>query len=157
VLDMTNSLLDIRRLETGTMALKSEPLQIDAILEDVLNLLSNNAQAAQISLDVLKDQNLPLLKADSGMIRRALSNLLDNALKFTPDGGSITISVECEDQPQGQAIRFSVADTGPGVPETFRKRIFEKYVQVPNQKSRRRGTGLGLTFCRLVAEAHHGH
>jgi signal transduction histidine kinase len=59
-------------------------------------------------------------------------------------------------EPDGEGIRFDVSDRGPGVPESFRKKIFEKYVQIPGQKGRRKGTGLGLALVRLVGEAHHG-
>ncbi len=153
LLDLANSLLDIKQLEAGRMVLACSPLEIDRLFEDVTSMFGNAALAAGITVRTSPDSDLPVLLADTGMIRRALANLLDNALKFTPDGGEVTLSATRDGD---NMIRFSVADTGPGVPEAFRRRIFEKHVQVPGQEGRRRGRGLGLVFCRLVAEAHQG-
>ncbi len=152
LLSMTNSLLDIATLEYENASLEHLPLQISAIFEDVIGIHSNTARSANIEISVTRDEDLPIIEGDNSMIRRALSNLLDNALKFTPDGGEVSISA----MQDGDMIRFKVADSGPGVPEPFRQRIFEKYVQVPGRKGRRRGTGLGLAFVKLVAKAHHG-
>jgi two-component system sensor histidine kinase TctE len=86
------------------------------------------------------------------MIRRCLSNLLDNALKFTPQGGRVTLSVA-----QGETAQvLALEDTGPGVPIEYRERIFERFAQIPGAAGRRRGTGLGLPFARLAIEAHGG-
>lgn len=152
LLNMANSLLDIAKLESGTMLLECSTLQIDSIFEDVVGVVSNTAQVAGIEVQASHAKNLPAILVDNSMIRRALTNLMDNAIKFTPDGGKVILNAERE----GEYIRFSVADTGPGVPEAFRRTIFDKYAQVPGQKGRRRGTGIGLAFVKLVAEAHHG-
>src|SRR5262249_43146116 len=96
--------------------------------------------------------DLPAVAGDQALIRRALVNLVDNAIKFSPDNSEVLLSAE-HDQ---DGIRFAVSDRGPGVPDAFRKKIFEKYVQIPGQKGRRKGTGLGLALARLVGEAHHG-
>jgi signal transduction histidine kinase len=153
LLDLASSLLDINRLEAGRMKLDYTPLQIDALIEEVRNTLSGAAQAAGINVGVMRDANLPPMKGDNLMLRRALGNLLDNAIKFSPDNSEILIGVSCA---ENNTVRFSVSDRGPGVPEAYRKRLFEKYSQVPNQPARREGNGLGLVFCRLVAEAHGG-
>jgi two-component system sensor histidine kinase ChiS len=153
LLSMINSLLDIHRLESGRARLEYTPLQVNALFEEVIGILSTSAQAANISVTTSCQDDLPVLLADHGMIRRSLTNLLDNALKFTPDGGRVVLMAEREGD---NMIRFSVADTGPGVPEAYRKKLFQRYSRVPGQEGRRRGTGLGLVFCRLVAEAHHG-
>jgi signal transduction histidine kinase len=83
-----------------------------------------------------------------------LINLLDNALKFTPEGGEIAVGAH--KQPGGKWVACSVADTGPGVPPEFREEIFKRFGQVPGRRGRRRGTGLGLTFCQLAVVAHGG-
>jgi PAS domain S-box-containing protein len=153
LLDLASSLLDINRLEAGRMKLDYAPLQIDTLIEEVRNILSGAAQAAGINVRVMRDSALPLMKADNMMLRRAMGNLLDNAIKFSPDNSEILIAVTCGDN---NAVSFSVSDRGPGVPEAYRKRLFEKYSQVPDQPARREGNGLGLVFCRLVAEAHGG-
>jgi NtrC-family two-component system sensor histidine kinase KinB len=153
LLDMVNSLLDIAMLEAGSMPLDLDPLDVDSIFEEVIGFLSSSAKASQLTLTVEKAEKFPTVRGDSDMIRRAISNLVDNALKFTPSGGHIILSAQPESP---NAIRFSVTDNGPGVPEKFRERIFEKYTKVPGQAGRRKGTGLGLAFCRLVAEVHRG-
>jgi PAS domain S-box-containing protein len=153
LLDMASSLLDITQLESGRISLTYTPLQPDRLIEEVSEMLASMAQTADIAVSISCEQDLPPILADQNMVRRALANLLDNALKFTPGGGQVTISARREDE---HAICFSVVDTGPGIPEAYRRRIFEKYVQVPDQTGRRHGKGLGLVFCRLVAEAHGG-
>jgi len=85
-----------------------------------------------------------------------LTNLVDNALKFTPARGKVTVMAERAPGEEG-FIRCAVRDTGPGIPPEYRERIFDRFVQVQDARTgRRRGTGLGLTFCRLVVEAHGG-
>ncbi|HZY41170.1 MAG TPA: ATP-binding protein, partial [Anaerolineae bacterium] len=88
-------------------------------------------------------------------IGRVLTNLLDNALKFTPAGGQITVLTE-RWAADPAFVRCAVRDTGPGIPPEFRTRIFERFAQLPDQSGRRRGTGLGLSFCHLAVEAHGG-
>jgi len=86
-------------------------------------------------------------------LKRIVANLIDNAVKFTPEGGQVVISAS---QQGDEELLFQVRDTGPGVPAPYRKKIFERFVQVPGRQGRRRGSGLGLTFCRLAVEAHGG-
>jgi signal transduction histidine kinase len=84
---------------------------------------------------------------------RVAGNLIDNAMKFSPSGGQVVISAcvnEC-----GMA-QVQISDNGPGIPEEYREKVFERFTQVPGQRSRRRGSGLGLTFCRMAIEAHGG-
>jgi len=90
---------------------------------------------------------------DPGLIRRVIGNLLGNALKFTPASGSITITASSD----GRTARVEVADTGPGIPADFLDRVFDKFSQASEGRSRKRySTGLGLTFCKLAIEAHGG-
>ena len=90
---------------------------------------------------------------DAGLLARIIQNLLGNALKFTPDGGSISVGLEA-----GQGcVRVYVRDSGPGIPHESLGRIFEKFGQVsPRQNQQQYSTGLGLTFCKLAVEAHGG-
>ncbi len=153
LLDTASSLLDITQLETGRMNLVYTPLDVAALLEEVVGMFSSSAQTAGITVSLSCSGDLPILCVDNRMVRRALANLLDNALKFTPSGGKVTLSAAREGD---NMIRLGVIDTGPGIPEAYRRRVFDKYVQVPDQEGRRQGKGLGLVFCRLVAEAHQG-
>src|SRR5207245_8914883 len=98
---------------------------------------------------------LPTLVADTDKLRRTLINLLANALKFTPAGGQITVAVHASTD--AAAVHFSVTDTGPGIPREAFDRIFEKFGQVAmHQTTGQKSTGLGLTFCKMVVEAHGG-
>ena len=91
--------------------------------------------------------------ADAELIARVFQNLLSNALKFTPDEGQVTVSLE----PGAEAARVLVQDTGPGIPREYRERVFERFGQVEGPAGRQRhSTGIGLTFCKLAIEAHGG-
>jgi len=97
---------------------------------------------------------LPALQADEDKLRRTLVNLLGNSIKFTPQGG---VTLIISDHPEEGAIWFAVRDTGEGIPKDAFERIFEKFGQVETRKAgRKMSTGLGLTFCKMVAEAHGG-
>ena len=90
---------------------------------------------------------------DPEVIGRIVANLLGNALKFTPASGEVRVSAV----PSANEVKINVADTGPGIPAEYRERIFEKFGQVEGQKEgKKHSTGLGLTFCKLAAEAHGG-
>jgi PAS domain S-box-containing protein len=153
VLSLANSLLDISKLEAGQMQLECEAIQPRALCDDVIAALETAAASANLDVQIHIDADLPTIAGDVGLIRRALINLYDNAIKYSPNKSNIRLSAHREDDDR---LCFMVADSGPGVPEAYQRAIFEKYRQVPGQKSRRKGTGLGLAFCRLVAEAHHG-
>jgi signal transduction histidine kinase len=87
------------------------------------------------------------------MIHRVLNNLIDNALKYSPQNGEVIITAEII--ADGKLV-VKVKDQGPGVPDDYKNRIFERFVQIPSSGSRKRGSGLGLTYCRLAVEAHGG-
>ena len=92
-----------------------------------------------------------IAQCDESLLSRILGNLLGNALKFTPAGGEIKIAVSGRDA----EARIVVSDTGPGIPREYHRRVFEKYFQIEDGRGSR-GTGLGLTFCKLAVEAHGG-
>lgn len=153
ILDITNALLDIAKLESGQMVLECEPLNVQPMFKEVVLDLAHAAQTVEVTIEMRVEDDLPLIYVDSGLVRRAVSNLVDNALKFSPKKSKVTLSASRDGQ---NGIRLTVADEGPGVPEEYRQVIFEKYRQVPGRRGARKGTGLGLAFCRLVAEAHRG-
>ena len=100
------------------------------------------------------DCELPQFLGDEEKLVRTIVNLLGNAIKFTPNGNEITLAV----QPERERLCFKVIDTGEGIPAESFDRIFEKFGQVENRKSgRQMSSGLGLTFCKMVVEAHGGH
>ena len=102
-------------------------------------------------MEIQVSTDLPQVPADSDLISRVLTNLLDNAVKFTPRGGSTAASVE----QRGNEILFTVSDTGPGIPPGYRQRVFERFARLENTEGVK-GVGLGLAFCKLAVEAHGG-
>ena len=155
LLGMINDLLDISKMESGSLTLERAPVSPAALIDQALAQIDSLARAKSLSLARDLAPDLPDLVADEEKLRRTLVNLLGNAVKFTPRGGTITVSAGIE--PGGRAVRFAVGDTGEGIPAEAFERIFEKFGQVETRKGgRKMSTGLGLTFCKMVAEAHGG-
>lgn len=151
ILQMINDLLDVERLEAGALPLQKTLIDTGALLRNQIEegqiLASTNKQ----KLTLRHDPNLPPIRVDKGLINRVFANLLSNALKFTPEGGSVKTDIARE----VNQLVITIEDSGPGVPLHERERIFEKFAQV--EGGERRGAGLGLTFCKMVVEAHDGN
>jgi signal transduction histidine kinase len=94
-----------------------------------------------------------MLDIDSDKIERMVLNLVDNALKYAPNNSTVKVRAITGDP---DYVRLEIVDSGPGIPDEYKKRLFDRFVQVEGRKSVRRGVGLGLTFCKLVTEAHGG-
>ncbi len=149
---LVDSLLDVAKLETGEMPLVLARLNLNPILEEAAHRQGITAQARNVGIRVEAPEDLPALLIDTEKIERVIANLLDNALKYTPNNQEIVIVAEHSDD----VILVSVIDAGPGIPEEERERIFERFTQIVGSRPSRRGFGLGLTFCRLTVEAHGG-
>jgi NtrC-family two-component system sensor histidine kinase KinB len=156
VLGMVNDLLDTSRLESGQMSLSPQPLEVKPFLEKVVARLAPLAEAAHITLEVTAEPGLPALVADPYIIDRVVHNLVDNAIKFTPDEGQIYVWAQLDEAAPPATMLVGVTDTGPGIPTSAQPRLFAKFQQVNPDAGRRRGTGLGLPFCKLAVEAHGG-
>lgn len=152
LVDMVSTLLDINRMESGRMPLDLGPTSLQDIVDLALAQVRGAATQRRHVLQTELDPQCPTIVGDGEKLRRVLINLLGNAVKFTPDGGTITVRTRCE--PDG--VLLAVSDTGPGIPADQLERIFDKYTQVEGARPARQSTGLGLTFCKLVAEAHGG-
>jgi signal transduction histidine kinase/putative methionine-R-sulfoxide reductase with GAF domain len=152
LLDLISSLLNVQKLETGQIELELHSLAPASLIQDTLDALRPLAEMTGIALEMSASHDLPPVLGDPEHVRRVLTNLVDNALKFVSSGGLIRASAAQD----GDAIRFSIADNGPGIPEQYRVRVFERYWQVPERIGRKRGTGLGLTYCKMVVEIHGG-
>ncbi|MGV3722193.1 MAG: GAF domain-containing sensor histidine kinase [Actinomycetota bacterium] len=154
LLEMINDLLDIGKMESGSLVLERSPVDPRAKAERAMRQVWRLAQEKQLELRCEVPEGGPLVPADREKLRRVLVNLLGNAIKFTPRGGKVTVAGH-PDPIHG--YRFSVADTGEGIPADAYERIFEKFGQVQSRKEGRvMSTGLGLTFCKMVVEAHGG-
>ncbi len=153
LLHLIDSLLDIAKMETGNVTLDIEQHPLLPISEGVRAELLPLAEELEIQVEVDITADLPPLMIDGNKIERVLLNLVDNALKFTPVGGLVQIRARREGD---DLIRVEVADNGPGIPDDYKERIFDRFQQIDHLKGNRRGTGLGLTFCQLTIEAHGG-
>ncbi len=150
---LLENLLDLQRLRAGALPLNPEPLDIGALLHALVAQLEPRASVKTIQVEESLPPALPTIYADRMLITRVIANLLDNAYKFTPRHGKITVTAEAGPE----ALRVTVADTGPGVPGSAREAIFEKYRQiVTGEAGARDGAGLGLAFCKMALQAHGG-
>ena len=134
LLGMINDILDLAKIESGKMEVRVEDFSIRDVCEALVNLMRPIADRKNIDLTTQLDEAIPLLRQDPGKIRQIIYNLLSNALKFTPEGGRVTVRVEAE----GRMVVLSVTDTGIGIAEEDRDRIFEKFRQVQTANGRRR-------------------
>lgn len=158
LLSRVDSLLDVSRMENGSIAIDTKPTEFATLVDNVCIELSPIAQEVNVSLRSEIDEDMPLLDIDPDKVERLLLNLVDNALKFSPSDSAVVIRAHepgAEDAAPG-FVRVDVMDAGPGVPDEYKLILFDRFVQVRGRQGSRRGTGLGLTFCRLVAETHGG-
>ena len=154
LIDLVNSLLDIGKLEAGRMELAQQPTDLSELVEGVLDRLAPLAQEQGIKFERRIREPWSVF-VDEEKIGRVLTNLVDNAIKFTPPDGRVTVMAELAPG-EVDRVRCGVHDTGAGIPAEYHERIFERFTQGPRKSSRRRGTGLGLTFCKLMVEVHGG-
>ncbi|HEV7837644.1 MAG TPA: PAS domain S-box protein, partial [Gemmatimonadaceae bacterium] len=147
---MIQDLLDVKRLETGRLGIDPHPEPAAALIYDTLDMLRPLAVSSTILLESNVADNLPSVLADAARIQQVLSNLVGNAVKFTPRDGRITV---CADRIDGE-VRFAVIDTGPGIPAEQLPHIFGRFWQA--RPTDRRGIGLGLAIAKGIVEAHRG-
>ena len=147
---LIQDLLDITQIESGRLALDRAPYRAASLAHEALELAEGAAAAGKVALERGEMDREATVWADRDRVLQALGNLIGNALKFTPEGGRVTVSVRGD----GQATRVSVADTGPGIPAAQLPHLFDRYWQA-NRKDRR-GVGLGLSIVKGIAEAHCG-
>ncbi|CAG0991392.1 two-component system, OmpR family, sensor histidine kinase VicK [Anaerolineae bacterium] len=150
MLTLVNSILDLNQLEAGKMPIERREISLPQLMNDVIGTQMNIARRRGQTLRAYFDEAIPALWMDDRMIERVLQNLLDNALKFTPEGGLISVSARMV---SGVAVAVSVKDSGLGINPDLRGKLFEKFVfdRLPGW-----GNGLGLVFCRMAVEAHGG-
>jgi len=149
LLNMINDILDIAKLESGKMILTLGETRPEEIARRVLETLSPLAEKKAIKLSI-QTANLKTIVADENLLERVFTNLVANAIKYTPQNGEIKIIFS--DGPD--FWRSEVVDNGEGIPLEYQKKIFDKFQQVAGQQ--KGGTGLGLTICKYIVEAHGG-
>ena len=149
---MVDELLELSSLESGQMPIHLAPVELPRVANKVTERFETNAASRGVKLLSLVPDDLPYLMADAGKLDQILTNLVENALKFTPEGGRVTLSARTVES----GIEIEVADTGVGVPREHLPHIFERFYKV--DRSRRNvGTGLGLAITRRLVQAHGGN
>lgn len=151
---LVNDLLDANRIESGTLAVQKEKIQLEAVVKKVIDALARMAQASNIRLEFQNPSATfsPIL-ADARRIEMVVQNLIDNAIRYTPGKGTVTVRMEEKDR----RIFCFIQDTGVGVPATDQKRIFQKFFRSANAlKYQTGGTGLGLFIARAIVELFDG-
>ncbi len=151
LLAMINNLLDLARLEQGRTQLRLRPEGPAALLQAAADSFRPRAEDRGVALLVEERGDLTPVAVDAEQFQHALHNLLDNALKHTPQGGRITLAAE----PAGEKVVFSVSDTGSGIAAEYLPLVFEKYFRVPGEAAPE-GSGLGLAIVREIVAAHGG-
>lgn len=159
--NLVDNFLDISKIEAGIMVNGQRDVNLKKIIDHFVKLFREEGKTHQISVDSDVEKDLPLVNGDKERLGQIFSNLLSNAIKFTPPKGSITVKASLLTIKKGefdtQYVEVSVADTGIGIPSDSLEIIFDKFVQLNHHNiSSSRGTGLGLTICKKIAEQHGG-
>ncbi|HEU4603780.1 MAG TPA: PAS domain-containing sensor histidine kinase, partial [Steroidobacteraceae bacterium] len=153
LLDLINDLLDIEKIESGKFTLSPEVVSLDTLLRDTLVLNKGFADRYNVRLALDGDVAQVKVEADPKRLIQVVTNLLSNAAKFSPAGGTVDVTLRVE----GPRVRVAVNDRGPGIPESFRARIFSRFAQADSTATRQKGgTGLGLAICKRLIELMHG-
>jgi two-component system sensor histidine kinase ResE len=152
---MVLDLLDLAKLDAGTADLKMTPVNVNALLNSIAEKFTPQSQRGDVKIIVDVPASLPPLIADGDRLSQVFTNLVDNALKFTPPGGTVTIKAEMKGN---AAIMVSVRDTGQGIPEEDLPKIFGRFYQAdPARKGgESHGVGLGLAIAHEIVAAHGG-
>ena len=148
---LISDLLDAKRIESGGLTVDPRPEEVTSVVSDAVEMLRPLASSSSLQLDAAVPDGLPRVMVDPARVQQVLSNLVGNAIKFTPAGGSI--SVRAELAADGE-VCLAVADTGPGIPNEELPHIFGRFWQ--GKRTDRRGVGLGLAIAKAIVEAHHG-
>ncbi len=148
---LVNNLLDLSRIEAGKMEMQISPNPVRPLLEKVNASFKFPAEQKGINLSFNASEKLPPVKADANKISWVLTNLLTNALHFTPRGGNVQLMAEV----MGPFVQISVRDNGPGISYEYQSKVFDKFVQVKSDQALG-GSGLGLAICKEIVHAHGG-
>ena len=156
---LINDLLDISRIEAGRIEMKRERVHIDRVAKRRIEELRPQADEKAITLLLDVNPTLPLLIADADRVGQVFINLIGNAIKFTPNGGKVTVRIS--ESPHNGSVsngfHVEIIDTGPGIPPDERKKIFDKFHQLASTRTQQQGgTGLGLSIASGIVEAHGG-
>jgi two-component system sensor histidine kinase/response regulator len=153
---MIQTLLDISKMEEGKMQLNREAIDLSEMVGEVLERFTPTGEERKIALSFSGNGDIPKIALDRSILKRVITNLVDNAIRYTPKGGAIAVSLDSA--PWEEVVCLSVKDSGSGLPAEYHQKIFDKFEQVRLKKDgdRAGSSGLGLTFCKMAVEAHGG-
>ena len=149
---LVNDLLELSRIESGKLVFNMEAFSIDTVINNSVKHFVMQTDHKGVNICTQVEENIPKVFADYEKITWVFNNLISNALKYTNTGDKILINAFVKDE----MMHVSVKDTGVGIPEEFRGKIFEKYVQVKGRDLETRGTGLGLAVAKEIINTHGG-
>jgi PAS domain S-box-containing protein len=148
---LINDLLDFERLDSGSLTLYVQPVPVGTLIAESFEAVSASAAQAKVTLENTASELV--VDGDSDRLIQVLVNLISNAIKFSPEGETVSVNVE----KNGSMARLSVSDRGPGVPEEFQESIFERFKMVEGSAAHKKaGTGLGLAICKQIIDLHKG-
>ncbi len=151
--DMVNNILEIHKIEDGTMEIEEEISDYGEIINRAIRQVEISAKKKDVTIQSEVQTEFPSVFVDHTKIVRLFANILSNAVKYTPEGGSITVHAEV----QGDRVLTGISDTGKGIPAEYLDTIFDRFAQVDRRRQGKAASvGLGLYFCKLVVEAHGG-
>jgi signal transduction histidine kinase len=153
LLELINDLLDVAKMEAGFRHFEQGPLQLSEVLTEIVEFLEAKAEIQRVKLHLEASPDLPPILADHRGMEEVFTNLISNAINYSPDGGRVTISA----QAQGDFLEIRVSDQGVGIEAEELPKIFDKFYRVKSPQTRQViGTGLGLPIVKSVVEAHRG-
>ena len=151
---LVNELLDLARMEAGHIQLTLDEVNLHSFMNRIVHKFQGLARDNEILLSANLEHNIPNILFDPDRIEQVLTNLIDNAIRHTPQGGSVTLLVKSDDF----GIKVEVSDSGSGIPEEDLPFVFERFYKADKARTRgRAGTGLGLAIAKNIIDAHRGH
>ncbi|MEM6284751.1 MAG: PAS domain-containing sensor histidine kinase [Chloroflexota bacterium] len=148
---IVQEMLDLSMIESGQSIVRMVDVPVAEIIEEAVERMNEQAYHRDMSIEIIPVDNLNVL-CDRDLSRRVIVNLLHNAIKYSPEESKITVSAS----DNGEYVKITVSDEGPGLPADQTKRVFERFYQVDSSRTKSEGTGLGLAICRHIVEAHGG-
>ena len=149
---LIGQLFEYSKLEANQIQAEKEPFFIAELAQDIFQKYQLLAKERGITMQINASSEIPMVFADLGLVERVIQNLMDNALKFTPEGGEVKIALEAV----GDKVEVKITDTGPGIPEQEQSAIFDRYGQADQSKeTKKSGAGLGLAIAKKILELHN--
>ena len=149
--EMVDRMMELTALETRRSLDKVQPVALKPLLKELAGAAQDTARQRHIRIEVDAPEDAAV-EGDAFLLRRAVSNLLDNAVDFSPDGSQVCLALHAA----GRTVRVQVRDWGQGIPDYAQDKVFEKFYSLARPHSRKKSTGLGLAFVKEIAALHHG-